>query len=81
MDHPNIVKLFEVFEEQDNIYLVLEYIQGINMLKALINRPKFSEDWIRCLMLSIFKTIQYLEANNIIHRDLKFENILFMFYD
>ena len=60
------------------MYLVLEYINGVNMLEALMNKKLLSEDWVRYVMKEIFEAFQFLEANSILHRDLKLENILFM---
>ena len=48
------------------------------MLEALMKKKLLSEDWVRYVMKEIFEAFQFLEANSILHRDLKLENILFM---
>jgi len=81
IQHPNIVKLFDVKMREDFIYLIMEYCNGGSLLKALNdyiekNGKPFTEDIVRFLMKQILSGIECLHKHNIIHRDLKLENIL-----
>ncbi len=79
VDHPNIVKYFETYEEDQYIHIVMEYIPGQNLLDLLTSkkyRKNFTDYEICNLVTSILKAISFLHSRNIIHRDLKPENIL-----
>ena len=79
LDHPNIVKYFDTYEDEGSIHLVMEYIQGENLMQLIKQRKlnNFNENngcqIIKCLL----KAVLFLHNNNIIHRDIKPENILF----
>ena len=81
MDHPNIIKLYEVKLKPDNIYLVMEYCNGgslkkaLNIYKSKYGKP-FTEEIVKYLMRQILSAVDYLHTHGIIHRDLKLENIL-----
>lgn len=79
VDHPNIVKYFETYEDDNLIHIVMEYIPGQNLFELLTSRrhkKRFCEQEICQLVTSILKAIVFLHRGNIIHRDLKLENIL-----
>ena len=77
VDHPNIVKYFETYEEDCRIHIVTEYIPGLN-LNELINykQKTFKEEELLVLTFYILKALSFLHRMNITHRDLKPENIL-----
>jgi len=78
LNHPNIVKLFDVIETADSYYLILEYISGGD-LYDLVTSPDFSKLQIndkKRIFNQIAGAVQYLHENNICHADLKLENIL-----
>ena len=82
--HPNIVKLYDVKIRKDYIYLIMEYCNGGSLLKALNiymekNRKPFTEDIVKHLMKQILSAVECLHKHQIIHRDLKLENILLNF--
>ena len=79
LNHENIIKLYEVFETEKSIYLVLELIQGKSLqevLKKPTFRDEFSEGKIVNMIKSILDALAYLAAKGIMHRDLKPDNIL-----
>jgi hypothetical protein len=74
--HKNIIKLYRVYEDFDNVYLVLEYVPHGNLLKRIISRKKLSESEVAMFARKLFKTLEYIHGFGILHRDLKLENIL-----
>ena len=79
LDHPNIVKYFETYEDENYLHIVMEYIPGDNLFKVLtekLNR-KLTERQISQIMTCLLKAVLFLHHNGIIHRDLKPENIVF----
>ncbi|CAL1142820.1 unnamed protein product [Cladocopium goreaui] len=81
MDHPNIIKLFESFEDHRNIYLVMELCSGGELFDRIIESGHFSEQQAAILMQQIIRAIYYMHENQVCHRDLKPENFLFMTKD
>ncbi|EER18260.1 Calcium-dependent protein kinase, putative [Perkinsus marinus ATCC 50983] len=78
LDHPNIVKLFETFEDAKNIYLVLELCTGGELFDRIIDQGYFTERGAASLMKQAISAVYYCHKNNIVHRDLKPENFLFL---
>ena len=84
ISHENIIKLFEVKETYNSYYLVMELCTGGSLFDCLdeyqkkYNQP-FSEEIVQYLMKQIVSAIKYIHNKNIIHRDLKLENILVNF--
>merc|ERR1711988_277175 len=77
MDHPNIIKLFETFEDHRNIYLVMELCSGGELFDKIIEAGHFTEQQAASLMQQIIRAIYYMHENHVVHRDLKPENFLF----
>jgi len=76
--HENIVPLKEIAvgKSLDNIFLVMAYCEQ-DLASLLDNMQKpFSESQVKCIMLQVFKGLQYLHENFIVHRDLKVSNLL-----
>lgn len=76
-DHPNIIKLYETFEDARNVYLVFEICTGGELFDRIIDKGYFSEDEARNLFSQIMRSLHYCHKNGICHRDLKPENFLF----
>nr|AZL94174.1 calcium-dependent protein kinase [Cardiosporidium cionae] len=77
IDHPNIIKLFEVYEDSENLYLVMDICTGGELFDRIIKSSFFSERYACGLMKQVFSATSYCHAHNIIHRDLKPENLLY----
>ena len=78
-DHENVIKLFEVHETENSIYLVLELIQGKSLqdtLKKPSFRDEYSEVKVINMVRSILDALAYIASKGIMHRDLKPDNIL-----
>lgn len=73
LDHPNIVKAYEVYESKRNIELVMENCSGGD----LHTRAPYSEMDAAKIIGKLLSAIVYMHEKNIVHRDLKFENIMF----
>eukprot|EP00922_Rhytidocystis_sp_ex-Travisia-forbesii_P050823 GHVS01075491.1.p1 GENE.GHVS01075491.1~~GHVS01075491.1.p1 ORF type:complete len:552 (-),score=73.52 GHVS01075491.1:1922-3577(-) len=76
LDHPNIMKLYEFFEDKRNYYLVTELYTGGELFDEIIHRQKFSESDAAIIMKQVLSGVTYLHRHNIVHRDLKPENLL-----
>lgn len=75
--HPNIIKLYDVFENSDFIYLITEYLEGGDLFNYLQKRNfKLSEARAANLVHQILAAVYYLNSYGIIHRDLKPENLV-----
>jgi calcium-dependent protein kinase len=77
MDHPNIIKLFETFEDHHNIYLAMELCSGGELFDRIIEANHFNEKDAAIVMQQMLRAIFYLHEQHICHRDLKPENFLF----
>lgn len=78
LDHPNIVKLYELYEDPKNYYLVTEYCNGGELFDRIKRLNFFTEKQAADLMKQILGAVVYCHAQNIVHRDLKPENLLFV---
>lgn len=76
LNHPNIVKLYEVIETDRTLYLVMEYISNGEIFEFLVKNGRMKENVARQKFRQIVSAVQYLHSKNIIHRDLKAENLL-----
>ncbi|KRW99678.1 Protein kinase-like domain [Pseudocohnilembus persalinus] len=76
LDHPNIVKLFDVFVENDKLYMVMEWIKNGNLYSYLFKKKTFSEQEAFKYFFQTCMAFEYVHQRDIVHRDLKPENIL-----
>ena len=78
--HPNLVELIDYFESEDKIFMVMDYLEGGDLIKFICDHEPMTnvpEKTIAKIIYRIGKAIQYLHNYGMIHRDLKPENIVF----
>ena len=82
LDHPNIIKLYEVYENEDFIYIVMELCNGGELFDIIIKRTEMGNPFTEKEAATIFKqlmsAVSYCHSNKIVHRDLKPENLLLL---
>ena len=82
LDHPNIIKLYEVFESDRSLYLVMEECKGGVVFDRIIERIQakqmYSERDAAIIIQQVMSCIQYCHNRDICHRDLKPENLLYL---
>ncbi|EDQ84930.1 uncharacterized protein MONBRDRAFT_34468 [Monosiga brevicollis MX1] len=76
LNHPNIVKLYEVIDTPKYLYLVMEYASGGEVFDYLVSHGRMKEKEARIKFRQIVSALQYCHARGIVHRDLKAENLL-----
>lgn len=77
LDHPNILKLFEFYQDDTNYYLITEFCAGGELYDRIINAGFFSEAMAARIMKQILSCVMYCHSRGVVHRDLKPENFLF----
>lgn len=76
LNHPNIIKIISVFEENGTAYYVMEYVDGGSLDKMSIPQAPMSEAQAVNYVIQIAEALDYLHGNNILHLDVKPANIL-----
>mmetsp|Transcript_36355 Transcript_36355/g.47961 ORF Transcript_36355/g.47961 Transcript_36355/m.47961 type:complete len:476 (+) Transcript_36355:61-1488(+) len=78
LQHKSIVKLFEVFQFSNVVYMVQEHLQGGELFDQLVRKTRFSEDKAKPIIRNIASALAYCHRSGIVHRDVKPENVLFI---
>ena len=76
LNHPNVTKILEMFEDDEYILITMEYINGGNLFSFVKKRRKLSEKTAKFLFRQIILGIKHIHSQKIVHRDIKLENIL-----
>lgn len=77
LDHPNIIKCFETFEDNDGIHIVMEYLPGGELVDLLPKLGSVDESNALSYARSMLMAVNHIHQIGIVHRDLKPENFLF----
>ncbi|KAF3960759.1 hypothetical protein CMV_014554 [Castanea mollissima] len=76
--HKNLVQFYDAYEDDDNVYIVMELCNGGELLDRILSRGgKYSEEDARVVMVQILSVVAYCHLQGVVHRDLKPENFLF----
>ena len=76
LNHPNIVSIYDVGEENSMQYIIMEYVKGTDLKKYIVEHFPIPYQRVIDIMTQILSAVQNAHAHNIIHRDLKPQNIL-----
>jgi len=74
--HPNVVDLYAVIETADNVYIVMELVEGGELFDHVVDMGAYTEPMAAEVMRKLVTTLGFLHSQGIVHRDLKPENIL-----
>lgn len=77
IDHPNVIKLFETYETDEELFLVMELMKGGELFDRIVENEFFTEREAKEIISPIVDAVNYWHELNIIHRDLKPENLLY----
>ena len=80
LDHPNIMKIYEFYEDKDNMYLITEYC-GVDVSNIQDKYGVFPEFLVKYIMYQVFLAVAFFHSNKIVHTDIKRENISFFYRD
>ncbi|XP_075638392.1 CDPK-related kinase 1-like isoform X2 [Castanea sativa] len=76
--HKNLVQFYDAYEDDENVYIVMELCNGGELLDRILSRGgKYSEEDARVVMVQILSVVAYCHLQGVVHRDLKPENFLF----
>ena len=78
MRHPNIIRLYDVFNEKDYYYLVTEKMMGGELFARIVQKSYYNEKEARDTCVILFRAMQYCHSKKVAHRDLKPENLLLL---
>jgi calcium/calmodulin-dependent protein kinase I len=76
--HPNIIRLYDVFEEKDFYYLVTEKMMGGELFDRIVQKSYYNEKEARDVAKILFQAMDYCHKHQVAHRDLKPENLLLL---
>ena len=76
LQHPNIVQFIDFFDEELNMYAVIEYLEGGTMFDRVVKKESYNEKDARDLVYIFLSSLKYCHSKDIVHRDIKPENIL-----
>jgi len=77
LDHPHIMKIYEMYEDRNKYYIVTEFLEGGELFDRIIENDHFSEKDAAKIMQQLLSAVAYCHKHNIVHRDLKPENLVY----
>jgi len=76
LNHPGIIKLYEVYENDLYVHIVLEYLKGGELYQQLQSKGVYSEKDAALVFKGMLEALEYCHTRNVIHRDIKPENLI-----
>lgn len=77
MNHGNIVRLIDVYEDKSHVYLVMELVTGGELFDRIVEKGSYTEKDASHLIRQVLEAVAYMHDKGVVHRDLKPENLLF----
>lgn len=75
-EHPQIPDIYDYFEHEQNLYIVMELIEGVELTKELQDKKKFTQNEAIDLLLEILEVLNFVHQDKTIHRDIKPSNLI-----
>ncbi|ETW48810.1 serine/threonine protein kinase [Plasmodium falciparum MaliPS096_E11] len=76
-EHKNLMKIFNIYDDNKNFYIVMEKLYGKELFNFLVYKKQVKENICKYIISQILQAVYYLHYHNIIHRDIKPENLMF----
>ncbi|MFH4976433.1 hypothetical protein AB6A40_003142 [Gnathostoma spinigerum] len=77
LQHPNIVQLYDTFDEKQYVYLVMELVTGGELFDRIVAKGSYTERDASLLIKQVLEAVAFMHKNGVVHRDLKPENLLY----
>ncbi|MFV0499467.1 MAG: Stk1 family PASTA domain-containing Ser/Thr kinase [Bacilli bacterium] len=76
LNHPNIVQIFDIGEENNKYFIVMEYVEGVTLKQLILKRKRLTISEVKDIIMQVTLGINHAHNKQIIHRDIKPHNIL-----